>query len=212
MKKTVFFIVILAFSLSSCIEIIEEIHINPDKSGNVIWKIDLGVISEMSKMFMGADEAQMLADIEKFPKKGIKSISEIPGISNAMVLPRNKENGSYGLQFDFQNTKSLNQAYYSLIKTQKKWYYPSLVKVKKRKFKRRDFSPFIDRFDIELPKTSDAKVLSLIKVKSIVHLPRETKKVKNKGTYSPEQLTVVQEFSLDQFLTGSVNTGNKIRF
>ena len=127
MRKTLIYlsIAICSFSLSSCLDVFENIHFRQDGSGT--YSVAISIKEEMREKFHQrletpdsldannriAVEEENLSNYEEY-KNSIDSIiqilEEIDGISNAQAIIE-LNNFSFGYEFDFNNIHTLNNAF-----------------------------------------------------------------------------------------------------
>ena len=80
-KLIVLFVSILSFGMTSCIELVEEIWINPDKSGKIELRLDAGRLSMFFSAISEYIDAELNSQIVNAPKKMASSVEKIEGIS-----------------------------------------------------------------------------------------------------------------------------------
>ncbi len=174
-------LVIVALSLTSCIELIEEMHIHADKSGT--WEMRLeanGMQSLLGSVgkYLGED---IVGDWKAIPEKRLKDLKAIKGISNVEV----NSSGDFivGLKFSYKNQRALNKALYALAGYKKQFFYPKLYKVKKHKFKKVDIGKVVHKkLSEELEDMPNKSWMEYVSLTSIYHLPSDQIEVKS----SPE--------------------------
>ena len=146
-KRIRVYIVLLSFLfLSGCIDIVEEIKINPNKSGSIRISMDLGALGS-SFMSIAKDyiDLSMMEDIKKQPGLTAKIISNTKGIRNILPVSDDKK-GLYALSFDFDNDKALNEAFYKMFNSNKTIFLPKVIKISKRRIKVTNLAPVIRYF------------------------------------------------------------------
>ena len=122
--------------------------------------------------------------------------------------------GKLGLSFNFDNQKSLNNAWYRLLGLDKKIYYPKPFKISKNRIVKKDFSKIIAHYlDQNKEKLKNVEILKSISYVSIFHLPQEVRKIKNREhTKLLNQNTVIQSNTLENIFHQRVDLGQKILF
>lgn len=197
-------------SFTSCIDIVEEIKLNPNKSGSIRISLDLGILGG-SFMNVAKDyiDLSMMEDIKKQPFISAKVIEKTKGISNIMPISDN-DKGLYALSFDFENEKALNEAFYKMFNTNKNIFLPKVFKISKKRLKIANLAPAIRYFTNKYKKDiKDNKLFSYINFKQIVVLPAEVRKVKNpKSTI--DDYKIYMSCSIEDLLNTNINIGNKI--
>jgi hypothetical protein len=213
MKKIIFLIIITSISLTSCIEIVEEMWINEDKSGKLELRIDagsLGVFFNSIGQYIGEDLSKKIINA---PNKMASSLNKIKGISNVKPIT-NPKSGKLGLSFNFENQHSLNNALYSIFGLNKKFFYPNAYKIKNHKIKKKDFTNYLTRyFEENKSKIKSDEIIKMINYITIYHLPKDVKKIKNEiGTKLSDKITVIQSNSLENILKEQIDLGQVISF
>jgi hypothetical protein len=209
-----FFIFLLPlFFLSGCIEIVEEITINPDKSGSVTFKMDMGTLGGYA-MNLGESYMQgtLLDQIKSLPTTAAALLKNVNGLSN--IKPVANKDGLYSVSFDFKNDKDLNQALYTLFDVKKPFFAPNYMKIKKHKIVKKNYAPvlrlFLKKYKDQI---KDASILKLINYKAIFNLPAEVKRFSNNtSTLSSDKKTLEFKCTIEDLLTTNVNIGNRIKY
>lgn len=206
-------IFILLFSTTSCIEIVEEIKINEDKSGNISIKIEsdnAGLLLNIVNNLVGNSyEDQIKAELTKITSQ----ITNESGISN-VEINLNERDGQYGVSCDFSNSEDLNRALYKAFGYKKTIFSPGYIKIGSHKVKKINITPYVKKYlekeEIEIP---EGYIIDLIDYKSIYHLPNEIKSVSNNAAeITNNSKTAIIEFPIEKVLENKVNTGIKIRY
>jgi len=131
-----------AFVMVSCIEIIQQVDINSDKSGTYTLKIDLGLLNYTGAG--GTDAMAFLSQVKELPPKAVEKLKTMGGLS-AVENITNEGKGIYGFKFNFVNDKVFNKALYDLADQQKLFFMPDFIKIKRHKIKVTDISPFVKK-------------------------------------------------------------------
>jgi hypothetical protein len=212
MKKVFLLLILSSFLLNGCIDIVEEITVNPDLSGTVSFTLDLGSLGGFA-MNMGGKYAQnsMLDQIKNFPQTTAAILKGVNGLSN--IKPISKS-GLYSVSFDFKDPKQLNQAIYKLFDVKKKFFEPNYIRISKRKLVKKNYAPIlrllVKKYEDQL---KDKSVLKYLSYKSEFHLPAEVRHFSNKkSTLSTDKKTLEFECTLEELLSSGVNIGNKIKY
>ena len=213
MKKIFLLLFLSMFFFSGCIEIVEEITINSDKSGTVSFNMDIGTLGglaiNMGEKYM---QSSMLNQIKNLPETVAVMLKGINGLSN--IKPITNKKGLYSISFDFKNTKQLNTAIYKLFDVKKKFFEPNYLRLTKRKLVKKNYAPvlrfFVNKYQNQL---KDKSILKIISYKSIFHFPEEVKNFSNnKYIISSDKKTLEFKCTLDELLSEKTNIGNKVRY
>jgi len=198
---------------TSCIDVVEEIWIHKDKSGEANFRIDIGSLGLLISAASDYINKDMLNEIINAPNEKSKKINNIKGISEVTPISLIKS-GKLGLKFKFKDKKALSNAYYALVGVDKKWFYPSVFKIKKHKFKKLNLARYLQDYleeNKENFKSND--LLKMITFKAIYHIPNEVKSIKNEHhTKLISKNTVIQSYKMSTLLNEEVDLGNVIRF
>ncbi|MGD0709649.1 MAG: hypothetical protein ABR968_00565 [Bacteroidales bacterium] len=213
MKRFGLFLLPLLFCYSGCIDIVEEITINPDQSGTVSFRMDMGELGGMA-MDMGEKYVQgsLIKQIKNLPETVAGMLKGIDGLSN--IKPVTNKKGLYSISFDFKNSKQLNAAIYKLVDLKKRSFEPSYIRINKRRMIKKNYAPvlrlFIDKYKDQL---TDKSILKLIYYKTIFHFPSEVRKFSNnKSILSSDKKTLEYKCNLDELLNTNVDIGNKVKY
>ena len=213
MKKFIPLLIILSVSLTSCIEIIEEINVNKDQSGSILYRLEtseLGsLLNNFTNLFDVSIENLLKDKIEELASK----LKNKHGIKN-VNFSIDERSGSYNLMCDFSNSKDFNSALFEVFGYKKNLFTPGYLKVSKHKFKRINFAPWVKKYfeeeDIKIPAE---EVLDMITYKTIINLPYEVKSVKNKtAKLSNNRKTVTQSYKAIDIINNKVNVRSRIKF
>ena len=211
MRKTVFLFLILSVLFTGCIEIVEEISVNKNKSGSVIYRIETNeagfFLNNLSGLFDISVEDQVRKEAQKF----INKLQSQPGISN-ISYNLNSRSGDYYLQFDFSDHKQFNNAIYAMSGNKKTMFTPSYFKISKNRFKKINFSPWLKRYmekeEIEFP---SPMMTEMITYTSVINLPKTIKKAKP-SSVKISDTQAIQKISFSEIIDGKANTGMRIKY
>ncbi len=209
MKKLIALLCI-AFLLQSCIEIKETITLNANGSGNIALLIDLGKIG---KAINQQSNVTFLDQIKKVPLEAKNLLKSSKGISNLQTIADDEE-GVYAISFDFKNTKSLNNAIYSLFNQKKLAVMPNFIKVSKHKLTRMNFAPLIKKY---VAKDKGNMVSDMfyqyVNFESTYNFPTAVKKVSNsKAKLENDNKTVHLKYTLHDLLTTDFDYGISVKY
>jgi hypothetical protein len=206
------FLIATLFILQGCIDINEEITINPDGSGTISLAVDAGMIGSSINSQNSQFDVSILEQIRKIPGSASQALGEMKGIKNIKAVSDDKK-GLYSVGFDFADQKVLNKAIYSLAGKKKSVFSPSFIKISKHKLIKKDLSPYIRKIMTgKKLKSYNNLFLSFINYKSTFHLPSDVKNVSNIKSGQPDKRTVTTNFTLEEMLKGDFNFGNVIKF
>ena len=103
----IFSLILLSFSLSSCVELVEEIHINKNLSGKYHLYL---THNGLNFLFNSAVKNIDLSQLEQ----RVKVLSQQDGISE-LSTDINLNKGRLSIAFNFSDAQHLTQAFYSVI-------------------------------------------------------------------------------------------------
>ncbi len=207
------FAIVLMLGLTSCIDLLNEITINKDKSGTAFVGIKVNGIAGLINLDNDLLDKDVKNSIVRFPSQSASRIEGIEGISKVETYTKLVQ-GKLGVQFNFKNQKALNQAYYSLLGEEKKWFYPKMVKVSTHKVKIRNMSPFIKRYFEENDNLlSDNDLLKYLNYTTVIHLPSKVKDDSfNKGKLSKDGKTLSYSINMKKILEEDAACGNSMKY
>lgn len=213
MKKYLILFLPLLLLFNSCIDIVEEITVNPDQSGNVSFYMDLGTVGGLA-MNLGKTylEGTLADQLKTLPEKTAGILKGVPGLSNIKSVTNKK--GMYSVSFDFKNAKQLNQAIYMLFDVRKHFYEPNYVRISKKKIVKKNYAPVL-RLYLKKHKSQikDIGILKSVNYKAILNCPEEVKRFSNKkSTLSANKKTLIFKCTIEELLNSKVNIGNKIKY
>lgn len=114
----------LAFVLTSCFDISEEITLNKNDSGTYRFKLDMSQLIAMGEALKEAtdsteekapDQADKLFEDSDGMLDGLKGVRGISGVTNLS----DEDKGILEYQFDFKDVDALNQAFRAMSKKSK---------------------------------------------------------------------------------------------
>lgn len=212
-SKIILLIAVLSFSLTSCIDLVEEIWVNDNQSGRVQLRVDAGNMSIFFTALSDYLQKDFANEISAAPEKYANKLKDIRGISNVKSISKLKT-GNFGITFNFDNQKSLNKAWYSLLGMKKRFFYPNIYKIRKHKLKKKNLHKYLKKYleeNKDKIKTND--ILKMIDFISIYHLPSDVKKIKNQeGTKLTNGKVVTKTISLEKLLEDEIDLGQVISF
>lgn len=212
-KISLILIIFAQLFLSSCLELVEEIKVNKNKSGTIIYSIESmdggNIFSSLTSMFNISLEDQIRVEADKL----VQQLLNQPGISN-VEYNLNGRTGTYYVKFDFQNHQSVNNAFYAVSGNKKTFFTPGYFKISGHRFKKINFAPWLKKYlekeEIDLPQHL---IADMIVFKSVIEVPNNIRRVTPRDTkISSSNRETTQRFTLSAILANEVDTGVKIRF
>lgn len=214
MKKYRFILVLFLLPVfTGCIEIVEKITVHADKSGKASYSLKTNkggfLLNNLAGLFDISIQDEAMREADKFADQ----LKKQPGISNIKLI-NDKASSNYELSFEFTNSKDLNNAIYSMSGNKKTIFTPGYLKIKKHRFKKINFSPwvktYLERENIQIP---ESYITSMITYTSIIEVPNEIK------NFSPSTVKIGRDkkearnsYSLQDILDEKVNTGMRIKY
>jgi hypothetical protein len=206
-------IFILLVFLTSCVDLLNVITINPDKSGTSFVGMQVNAIGGLISLSGEDLQDEVKNSIVTFPSQAAKDLSTIKGIHNIKTYTT-LALGKVGVEFDFDNPKALNKAYYKLFGKEKKWYYPKLISISNHKVKTRNITPFINHyFDKNESMLTESDLLKYLKFTTVIKTPSEIKTSSVQlGDLSNDKKELRYSISMKKILNESVSTANSFKY
>ncbi|MCT4560645.1 MAG: hypothetical protein N4A41_04630 [Crocinitomicaceae bacterium] len=115
---------LMIFSLSSCVEILDDISFNLDGSGTLKYNINLSASKVKINSILALDslngqKVPTIEEIEKEIQRFSQAFSKKQGVSN-VVIESDFENFLFKLQCDFENVDLLQKAILETVKEEMK--------------------------------------------------------------------------------------------
>jgi hypothetical protein len=213
MKKTISILAILIIFLTTgCIELVEKIKINADQSGSMSYQLKFDKFGAIAGELTGLTDNSWKKQVEMEAEKFIDKLKTKKGIKNVRFNSGTLIS-DYQLSFDFEDTDYLNAAIYEMGGQKKTFFSPGYIKVTKKRFKRINFSPWINKYikneGIELPTSHISGALFL---KTEVELPAPVRKISEKQAILTPDRKVTVKYDLNKVLENQVKTGLKIKY
>ena len=212
MNKILPLFLLLFFLLSGCIEIIEEITLHNDNSGNIKYRIQTdqfgSIVNSLNDFIDVSIENQIKSKIEDFSFK----LKNLEGIDSVKFNLNGKSDNSL-LTFSFANPAVLNAAIYSMIGYKKNLFSPKYITITNHNFRRKNFSPWIKKYlnkeNIEIPVR---ELISMVAYKTVIHYPVRVKKYKGKNLeITVDRMKITQRNRLRDVLDDKTNVSIKSR-
>lgn len=210
-----YYIIIIAFlatlSFTSCIDLVEEITINQNKSGQYKLSIQAeglaGLISLNSQKF----EVPAIKELEE----KISLLKQQAGISK--VKKDFKSNSIFfNLSFDFEDEQSLNNAMYALAEVKPNMFIKKFLKINKHKIVRPNLNTYLQLLIKQQGLMDDLPskdVLSYINYKLVIKTPSEIKRIKGKNAVvMANKTTAISSFSFKDLVLNNPNISLKVKY
>ena len=210
MKKTLPVFFLLFLSLTSCIEIVEEITLHSDQSGKIKYRIKtnqiVSFLDNFSDLIDLSLEKQLKSEAEEFASK----LKNQEGIDSITINLEGKLS-DYFMGFSFASADDLNDAVYRVLGYKENIFSPKYLKITKHNFNRKNFSPWIKKYfeqeGIDLPSED---LLTMVYFKTIIYYPQEVKKHRGDNIeLSGNRKKLSQKNSLIDVLENKTNVGIK---
>ena len=131
-------LLLITLSFTSCIELVEEIKINPDLSGKYHLYLKH---NGLDFLFNSVGKNLDLRGLNE----GLQKLEQQKGISNIKSDIKPKK-GKFSIQFDFSDAKSLTQAFYAALGVKKKFYHKPFLKINQSRIKRPNLTPYLFKY------------------------------------------------------------------
>jgi len=214
MRKTIWlFILLLSLGLTSCIDIIDEIKLNADKSGSVFIGVESKLLGSIMQMAENQLDTSTMRQLKSFPLESANRLKNIEGVHEINAFDIISK-GRIGIGFNFDNSKALNKAYYALLEMEKAWYQPNLIKIRKHKISRLNFTPqLVKQLEKEHPDLKNSDFIKYLNIKSVLSLPNEVKSVDcTDNSVVIDANSVEIHYSFQEILKEKKSTAYKIHF
>lgn len=213
MKKPLPYIVLLAFVMTSCIEIVETITIHKNQSGNIRYSLEAGKYSSFLSgitEFAGSSMQETLESQTASFKEKLKQLKGIDSIEYAF----NTTSNEYFLKFSFSNVEDLNNAFYSISNNRKNIFSPDFMKISRHHVVRKNFVPLLNKY-IETHRIDSSYIdfADFVSFKTIVQMPSQIKGVKGDNCrITEDKASVVQSNKVANIIAKTANLGIRINY
>lgn len=212
MRKLLFSIAIvfISLSLTSCIDLVEEVTINKDLSGKYEMYLETSGFGGMMSQMGGVPDVPQIQELDE----KLRLLRTQPGISN-IKKDLNAKQLKFNISFDFENEKALNNALYALAEIKPNMFLKKFLKIKKNKVVRPNLSPYLERL-LEEQNISEQlpseDMLNYVNYKFIVNTPKDIKGASGKrAVIQSNKTTVISSYSFRELLINKENVYVKIR-
>lgn len=219
----VVFLFISLLSFTSCFDVVEEVKMKKNGTGELRLTIDLSQSKSNLAGYMNAGEINGVEipteeELKKELKKLKKKLSKIDGISKVKT-EHDFSNFVFEVQADFKDVNTLNKAINASIKAFNQTPFP-LPKFKHFSSSTNQFSRLFKYTDERFTKEEYDGFSGIVqylmesaKLVSIYRFEQPIKEVSNKdANLSPSKKAVKLEGNIAQFVTGEVSLENHISF
>lgn len=213
--------ILLAIALASvillqgCIEIVEEISVRDDQSGNMSLSLSAGGKNNPLMAFLSQfADMSFLDEIRRNADQASQVLKSQEGISH-VKFTANQRSGTMELSFDFADSKSLNNALYAVGGYQKTIFQPNIYKISKHKFVRKNTSGWMMKLiEQEKENIPDEAIFDLVELKSVYHFPHEARSITapENTAISNDKQTFTSSNYLSDLVNKKTNTRIKIRY
>jgi len=184
--KLIFTCLIVVFSFSSCIEILDDLTLNNDGSGTFKYTINLSsskvkVNSLLALDSLDGKKVPSIDDISAKIKEVIDQLKESNGIDNVQ-MESNFNDFIFKIQFDFSSLKTLQEAVVTIVKSESKGSSFKEIESRWLTFDQDMLIRSIPQITVEKAnqfKKEDADLLKLGSYTSITRFEREVESFEN---------------------------------
>ena len=202
---------ILTLSFTSCIDLVEEISINNNKSGHY----KLGIQAEGLAGLISLNSQQFEVPAIKELDEKISILKQQPGISN--IKKDFKANSFFfNLSFDFKDEKSLNNAMYALAEVEPNIFMKKFLKIKNHKIIRPNLNTYLQILIQQqglLDDLPSEDVLNYVNYKLVLNTPSEIKRINGKNAViMGNKTTAISSFSFKDLVMNKPNISLKVSY
>lgn len=212
MRKLLFSIAIvfISLSLTSCIDLVEEVTVNKDLSGKYEMRLETSGFGGMMSQMGGVPDVPQIQELDE----KLRLLKSQSGISN-IKKDLNAKQLKFNISFDFANEKSLNNALYALAEIKPNMFLKKFLKIKKNKVVRPNLSPYLERL-LEEQNISEQipseDMLNYVNYKFIVNTPKDIKSASGeRAMVQSNKTTVISSYSFRELLINKENVYLKIK-
>ena len=210
-----------ALTFTACLDIVEEITLKADGSGQYVMSVDMAEMMQMMMAFMpdsvkeNMDEQTMMDSLSAMTNtQEMDSIADVLNAMNGISRATSRMEGFVMvISYDFANVDALNEAATQNSFTSQQGLRPANYSWKKgvfaRSFNKMDFGSDEDAEDMAMAKM----MMKEATFTTVYNLPGEVKKVTNsEARLSNGKKTVVLERSLGEIFDKPELMSNEIKF
>ncbi|MBN1651981.1 MAG: hypothetical protein JW857_11670 [Bacteroidales bacterium] len=207
MRKVIkiFILLFASLSFSSCIELVEEIKINPDLSGEYHLYIEQ---NNLTRLLNSLSDNIDLSELQT----RLQVLKQQEGISQ-LITDIHPKKSRFSIRFHFSDAKSLTKAFYASLGAKKQCYNKAFLKVNSRRIKRPNLTPYLVKYakskDLKLTNQSH-KILDYLDYSYRI---TSSKKIKSAFPPSSEQNQrhYIRRYTVNDLLINEQSTKSVIR-
>jgi hypothetical protein len=216
--KLVFGFLIVLFSMTSCIDIFDDLTIHNDGTGTYKYTVNLSASKLKINSILALDsldgkKVPSIQDIKSEINRIKTTFEEKEGISN-VVIESDYENFLFKIQCDFENVESLESAILSIIKTENLVKNLEYLAEGWFKFDANTFTRSIPSIYIEKSKElnpTEIQSLTEGKYRSITRFDRGIEKFENQnGKLNPSKTAIALQTNIYSLINNSKLLENTI--
>ena len=216
--KLVFGFLIVLFSMTSCIDIFDDLTIHNDGTGTYKYTVNLSASKLKINSILALDsldgkKVPSIQDIKSEINRIKTTFEEKEGISN-VVIESDYENFLFKIQCDFENVEALESAILSIIKTENLVKNLEYLAEGWFKFDANTFTRSIPSIYIEKSKELNPTEIQLLtegKYRSITRFDREIEKFENQnGKLNPSKTAIALQTNIYSLINNSKLLENTI--
>jgi hypothetical protein len=213
MKKIIPVVLIFTILFTGCIEIVEEITLHKNQSGNIRYRIKtnqlISFIDNFTNWIDLSFENQLKSEADKFASK----IKKQEGIDSVKINLSGKFS-DYNMGFSFSSADNLNNAFYEVFGYKPSIFSPKYLKVTEHHLSRKNFSPWVKKYfeqeGIELP---TGELLNNVYFKTVIYFPKEIKKHRGDNiSLSGDRKVLTQKNKLMNVIENKSNVSIKSKY
>jgi len=141
----------------------------------------------------------------------VQGLHRVDGLSRIMV-DTSLTDGKLSIGFDFSGPRALNEAFYAMGDIEKRFYHPSLYRVRGHGVKRRDIAPFLRMYVRKnYPELQDNELTRQVRLATTCTLPGTFVRGDGNGMRYTDQ-DVSFAWPLYEVLNGRMGLGYKVRY
>lgn len=209
------FLLATVIVLQGCIEIVEEVTINENRSGSLSFTVQAGGGSNpLIALFRQYADMSFMDEIRDNAELVSRVLKASDGISNVRFTESHR-NSRMILSFDFEDDKKLNQALYASAGIEKTFLQPNIYKIRNHKFVRKNTTGWIMKLmEQEQDHIPDEIIFDLVQIKSVYRIPNQARKIKVPENFVASQngRTFTGTNFLSDLIDEKVNTRIKLRY
>ncbi len=210
--RNVWLLLVAVVMLQGCIEIGEEVTVNPDRSGRLSLSVSLSQGDVLMQLLGRYVDLSGMDEIGRKAEQAAFVLQSSPGISN-VDYRFSRRSGNINLAFDFDNHRSLNRALYAVAGMNKTFLQPGIYKIRNHTFTKKNMTTWFRLLVKQAGGQYDEALLDLVEIRSVYHLPKPVTRVSDKNaTVSQDGRRVSTSAYISDVINQKINTGIRIRY